>query len=82
MNLLGFEYDSRLYAGKDIFSENEGLVIFNDRSFVTDRVVYKRKEKEIIWITDENGVALVPEEEQEAQQVLEFEEKHSSVQNL
>lgn len=66
LNLLGFEYDSRLYAGKDIFSENEGLVIFNDRSFVTDRVVYKRKEKEIIWITDENGVALVPEEEQEA----------------
>lgn len=66
LNLMGFDYDSRLYAGRDIFADNEGLVIFNDKSFVTDRVVYKRKEKEIIWITDENGNPLVPEEEQEA----------------
>lgn len=66
LNLFGFEYDSRMYAGRDIFSENEGLVIFNDRSYVTDRVICKKKEKEIIWLTDEEGNAFVPEEEQEA----------------
>ena len=50
LNLFGFEYDSRLYAGRDIFSEEEGLVIFNDRSFVTDKVIYDRKTKEVVWI--------------------------------
>ena len=45
LNLFGFDYDSRLYAGKDIFSEDEGMVIFNDRSFVTDTLFYNRKAK-------------------------------------
>ena len=49
LNLFGFSYDSRLYAGRDIFSEEEGMVIFNDRSFVTDHVIYNRKAKQTIW---------------------------------
>ena len=49
LNLFGFQYDSRLYAGRDIFSEEEGLVIFNDRSFVTDRVIYDRDAKTTTW---------------------------------
>ncbi|MBQ7933246.1 MAG: sulfatase-like hydrolase/transferase [Lachnospiraceae bacterium] len=66
LNLFGFEFDSRLYAGRDIFSDREGMVIFNDRSFVTDSVSYSKKTKETIWFTDEDGNYLVPEEQQEA----------------
>ena len=66
LNLLGMEYDSRMYAGKDIFSDHEGMVIFNDRSFVTDGVIYNRKTKEAIWLKDEQGNFIVPEDQQEA----------------
>lgn len=64
LNLFGFPYDSRMYAGRDIFSDREGLVIFNDRSFVTDAVVY-RKGKDVVWLQDENGSWIVPEETRE-----------------
>jgi len=75
LNLFGFGYDSRMYAGRDIFSDEEGMVIFNDRSFVTDGVVYNRKKKETIWLTDEAGAYLVPEASQEAY----FDEKKQEV---
>lgn len=65
LNLLGMEYDSRMYAGRDIFSDQEGMVIFNDRSFVTDGVIYNRKTKETIWIKDANGDYIVPQGDQE-----------------
>lgn len=45
-NLFGLPYDSRLYAGTDILSEKEGLVILADGSFITDRVKYNVKTKE------------------------------------
>ena len=35
LNLLGVEYDSRLLMGTDILSNSEGLVILNDRSWIT-----------------------------------------------
>lgn len=66
LNLFGFDYDSRMFAGRDIFSEEEGMVIFNDRSFVTDGLIYDRNRKETIWLTDPAGKELVPEEEREA----------------
>lgn len=65
LNLLGMDYDSRMYAGKDIFSDHEGMVIFNDRSFVTDGVIYNRKTKETIWLKDETGNYIIPQEWQE-----------------
>ena len=49
LNLFGFEYDSRLYAGRDIFASEEGMVILNDRSFITDTVIYSRKDKTTTW---------------------------------
>jgi len=52
LNLFGFSYDSRVYAGRDIFSDTEGMVIFNDRSFITDTVIYNRKTKMAVWRTD------------------------------
>lgn len=39
-NLMGLEFDSRLLMGRDAFSDADPLVIFSDRSFVTDRGRY------------------------------------------
>lgn len=47
-NLLGLEYDSRMLVGQDILSDSEGLVIFNDRSFITDRVSYNANTGETV----------------------------------
>lgn len=40
LNLFGIEYDSRLLMGRDILSDAEPLVIFSDRSFITDKGRY------------------------------------------
>ncbi len=40
LNLFGFEYDSRLLIGNDILSSEQGLVIFSNSSFITDRGKY------------------------------------------
>lgn len=45
LNLFGFEYDSRLYSGQDILSDSSPLVIFSDRSFMTERVYYDARGK-------------------------------------
>jgi len=39
-NIFGIDYDSRLIIGKDIFSTEDGLAIFNDRSWVSDYGTY------------------------------------------
>lgn len=39
-NLMGLPYDSRMMVGQDILSDSEGMVIFNDRSFITDKCSY------------------------------------------
>ena len=59
LNLFGFDFDSRMYAGRDIFSDEEGLVICNDKSFVSDTVAYNRKLKTTTWLKD-----LSPEEQE------------------
>lgn len=41
LNLFGIEYDSRLLMGNDILSNNkEQIVIFSDRSFITEKGRY------------------------------------------
>lgn len=50
LNLFGFSYDSRLYTGRDILSDSAPLVIFSDRSFITDRVSYYKKGKTTEWL--------------------------------
>jgi len=40
LNLFNLEYDSRLLIGKDILSNEEGIVIFNDRSWITSSGKY------------------------------------------
>ena len=39
-NLFGLEYDSRLMAGRDILSDEPGLVIFSNYSFLTEEGAY------------------------------------------
>lgn len=46
-NLMGLDYDSRMLVGQDILSDSEGLVMFNDRSFITDRVSYNANTQEV-----------------------------------
>ncbi len=36
LNLFGIKFDSRLLMGTDILSDNEGVIIFNDRSWITN----------------------------------------------
>lgn len=46
LNMFGIKYDSRVIIGKDIMSSNDGIVIFNDRSFLTNQGFYNEKIKE------------------------------------
>ena len=39
-NLFGIDYDSRLFAGTDLFSDKEGLVILGNRSWITSKGKY------------------------------------------
>lgn len=66
LNLLGFNYDSRMYAGRDILSDREGMVIFNNRDFVTDSVIFIEKGDITYWLQDENGNDIVPDAEKDA----------------
>ena len=40
LNLFDIEYDSRLIIGQDILSNNDGIAIFSDRSWVSDLGTY------------------------------------------
>lgn len=44
-NLLGLPYDSRMLSGTDIFSDSEGLVIYKDYSWQTDKGIYITSDK-------------------------------------
>lgn len=58
LNLFGAEFDSRLLMGRDILSDTEPLVIFSDRSFITDKGKYNAVTEEFIpneGVTVEDG---------------------------
>ena len=40
LNLFGVKYDSRIIMGKDILSSTEGIAIFKDKSWVTNKGTY------------------------------------------
>ena len=48
LNLFGVEYDSRLLMGRDILSDEENIVIFSDRSFITDKGKYNSVTEEFV----------------------------------
>lgn len=47
-NLMGTDYDSRLLMGRDILSDSEPLVIFQDRSYITDKAFFNARTGEVI----------------------------------
>lgn len=53
LNLFGFDYDSRLFPGRDMLSDSSSLVVFSDRSFITDKVIYNKSAKTTVARTDE-----------------------------
>lgn len=54
-NLLGLSYDSRMLSGTDIFSDSEGLVIYKDYSWQTEKGIYITSEKKFY---SEEGVTV------------------------
>lgn len=52
-NMFGLDFDSRLLMGRDMFSSSSPLVIFSNRSFITDKVMYNSKTKEVINLSGE-----------------------------
>lgn len=52
-NLYGLSFDSRLLMGRDIFSNNEHIVILSDRSWITDKGKYNSVIKEFTNTTNE-----------------------------
>ncbi|MBO1265611.1 sulfatase-like hydrolase/transferase [Proteiniclasticum sp. SCR006] len=69
-NLMGLEYDSRLMMGIDMFSDSDPLVIFNNRSFITDKGRYNSVTKEF---TLNEGVTMTDEEKEEYRKFISSE---------
>ncbi len=51
-NLFGLDFDSRLYMGRDVFSDAEPFVMFRDRSWITDLACYNSNTGEVTNYTD------------------------------
>ena len=54
LNLWGFEYDSRLLAGTDVFSEGPHVAVLKDSSFYTDKVWLNASSGEIRYMVEES----------------------------
>ncbi|OPZ91874.1 MAG: Lipoteichoic acid synthase 2 [Firmicutes bacterium ADurb.Bin419] len=53
-NLFGLEYDSRLLMGSDILSDTNPLVIFSNRSWITDKARYNTSSTSVEYFSDYN----------------------------
>lgn len=51
-NLFGLEFDSRLYMGRDVFSDAEGFVCFRNRSWITEQAMYHAETGQVTNLTD------------------------------
>lgn len=40
LNLFGFEYDSRFFVGRDVFSDTEAIIFWGNESFMTNNCFY------------------------------------------
>ena len=56
LNLWGFEYDSRMLAGTDVFSDGTHVAVLKDYSFFTDKVWLHASSGEIRYLVDEREV--------------------------
>lgn len=75
-NLMGLEYDSRLLMGRDIMSDAEPLVLFNNRSWITDKAMYNSTTKEF---TLQNGFTVDDEYKEQISQEIREKFKYSAL---
>ena len=54
LNLWGFEYDSRMLAGTDVFSDGPHVAVLKDNSFYTDKVWLNASAGEVRYWVDES----------------------------
>lgn len=57
LNMFGMKYDSRLLMGTDIMNKDDGLVIYNDNSWINAKGKYNAKDK---VFTPHNKNAVIP----------------------
>ena len=50
LNLFGMEFDSRLLAGTDIFSNNTHIAMLYNKGFITDKVKYNASSGKAEWL--------------------------------
>lgn len=63
LNLFGFEYDSRLLPGSDIFSTTTHIAAFYNKSFVTDKVKYNSQKGTAQWLEGSESMSDSDKEE-------------------
>ena len=51
-NMFGLEFDSRLYMGRDVFSDAPGLVVFPNYSWITDYARFNARTGKVENLTD------------------------------
>lgn len=51
-NLFGLEFDSRLYMGRDVFSDAPGLVVFPNYSWITDYARFNAHTDQVESLTE------------------------------
>ena len=56
LNLWGFEYDSRLLAGTDVFSDGTHAAVLVDKSFLTDKIWFNASTGEIRYQVPESEI--------------------------
>lgn len=54
LNLWGFDFDSRMLTGTDVFSDGEHMAVLTDKSFFTDKVWFNTNNGEIRYLVDES----------------------------
>ena len=54
LNLYGFEFDSRLFMGRDILSNNDGVVVFGNRNIITKNYKYSNMNDVMYGKLDKN----------------------------
>lgn len=54
LNLWGFDYDSRMLAGTDVFSDGTHVAVLKDYSFYTDKVWLNASSGDVRYLVDES----------------------------
>jgi len=56
LNLWGFDYDSRMLAGTDVFSDGTHAAVLIDKSFLTDKVWFNANTGETRYLVAESEI--------------------------